>query len=159
MILVIFGTSHCPFNRLSKAIERYAGQTKEKIIVQKGNTPYTPKNTTCYDFIDRKKLQKLISQARIVITHGGFGAIMDCLKLKKPVVAVPRLQKSGETQDGGQGQHEIVKHLEEQGKIIGLYDISMLPEALEKASFLNIEINTNDKIPALVLDYIVRYDT
>ena len=154
MILVLFGTNPYSFDRLAKAIEDYAQISGKEIIAQLGYTIYRPRGVACFDFLPRDELLSLIDQAEAVITQGGCGSILDCLEHRKRIVVVPRNRDLKECRDSGLGQEEIVRKLDEEGKVVGVYDIKTLPTAMKKACMLQPKFELNTKIPNLVLDFI-----
>jgi UDP-N-acetylglucosamine transferase subunit ALG13 len=153
LIIVLFGTNPYSFDRLAKAVEEYAQTFGEEIVAQLGNTIYHPKGVKCYSFLSHEELLSLIDKAEIVITQGGFGSIMDCLEHRKRIVAVPRRKELRECKDVF-GQEELIRELEEEGKIIGLYDTTDLAVAIEKARTLQPKFDPNTKIPNLILNFV-----
>lgn len=131
MILVLLGTQKNEFNRLLEAIEKNIidGNIKEKVIVQAGCTKYTCKFMEIFDLIPKEDIEELKKKARIIITHGGVGSILSCVKLDKKVIAVPRLLKYNEHVNDHQKQ--LVEKFDKKGYIIGLEDLEKLPEALK----------------------------
>ena len=154
MILVLFGTNRYPFDRLAKAVENLAENSPEEVIVQLGYTFYHPHHVKSFDFLPRQDLLSLISRADVVITHGGFATISDCLGLQKKIIAFPRRNDGVECYDSGSGQEEIVRQLEKEGKLVGVYDERDLPGALEKARLLNTCKASGTEIPNLILDFV-----
>ncbi|MEA0973653.1 glycosyltransferase [Lacticaseibacillus paracasei] len=99
MIFVTVGTHEQPFNRLMKAIDEFAvtERKKEEIIVQYGFSTEVPKHVTdAQPFFSNVEMNRLISKARILITHGGPSTIIEGLQLKKPTIVVPRQKKFDE---------------------------------------------------------------
>ena len=131
MILVLLGTQKNEFNRLLEAIEKNIidGNIKEKVIVQAGCTKYTSKFMEIFDLIPKEDIEELKKKARIIITHGGVGSILSCVKLEKKVIAIPRLSKYNEHVNDHQKQ--LVEKFDKKGYIIGLEDLEKLPEALK----------------------------
>lgn len=154
MILVLFGTNPYSFDRLAKAIEKYAQVSGKEMVAQLGNTTYRPKGITCFNFIQHNELIALINKAELIITQGGFGSILDCLERKKRIVVVPRKRDFGECQDDGLGQEELTRALDKARKIVGVYYVENLPKAIEKARLLRPDFEPNTKIPQLVLDFV-----
>jgi len=154
MILVLFGTNRFPFERLAREIENLAARSSEEIIVQLGYTDYCPQRARCFHFLPRSELHSLIRRADIVIVHGGFATISDCLQLGKKIVAVPRKNELGENKDSGRGQEEIVRRLDEEGRLVGVFDVGELPAALEKARGLSPRPQRVSDIPRLVLEFV-----
>jgi UDP-N-acetylglucosamine transferase subunit ALG13 len=152
LILVIFGTGG-RFDRLAKAVEEYARTTPEEILVQLGHTQYRPKGVQCFQFLARERLLELVRRADLVITQGGFASISECLELRKKIVAVPRRNDLGESIEPF-GQHEIVRKLEGDGKLIGVYDVQDLPQAIARARALRPRVEANTFIPNRVLEFV-----
>lgn len=138
MILVILGTHERPFLRLLKEIEKLIAQKKIKnVIIQRGYTDYRVNGAKSYDFIEFEKMQRLIKNCDIVITHGGVASITDALNYKKPTIVVPRLKKFNEHTDDHQLQ--ITRMMEKENKIIPVYDIKYLKSAIIKAREFKIK--------------------
>lgn len=157
MILVLFGTNPYSFDRLAIAIEKYARETKEEIIVQLGNTKYLPKGVKCFRFLPRKKILQLLERADIIITQGGFGSIVDALSLRKPTIVVPRKRELNECKDDGLGQEEVTKELEKMGLIIAVYNIEDLPYAIEKAKKFKPKFDImKSEIPKIILNFVKK---
>lgn len=154
LILVLFGTSPHDFSRLARAVEAHARTCDEEIVVQLGNTEYRPCGVECFDFLPHGELLELIGRSGVVITQGGFGSIADCLERGKRVVAVPRKQCLGECHHGGLGQEELVRQLDEQGRVVGVFDTGDLSSAIEKARGLDTFHEPNTKIANLVLEFV-----
>ena len=97
MIFVTLGTSDYPFTRLLKQIDDLIENNIVKnIIVQCGNEDYQPKNFTIIKNLDKKEFNEYLKKAEVVITHGGVGTIIDCIKMGKKVIAFPRKVEYGE---------------------------------------------------------------
>ncbi len=141
MIFVVLGTHERPFYRLVKEIDNLAlkGKIKERIVVQLGFTDYKfkAKNIEAYEYIPSDEFEKIMKKARIVITHGGAGTIMLAIRMKKPVIAVPRMAEFGEHADNHQLQ--IVKEMSKHGNVIAVEDVKNLMEAIKKAEKLKLK--------------------
>jgi len=129
MILVIFGNVPLPFTRLAKKVEEIAEKSNEKFIVQHGHTNYLFINVQPYKFFSSRKMAKLIKEASFIISHGGYGTISECLKMQKKLIAVPRKQGI----EHNHSQEELVRALEANGCILGVYDIEDLESKLSLA--------------------------
>ena len=94
MILVTLGTQDKSFERLLKAIDKEIekGNIKDKVIVQAGYTKYESPNMKIFDLIPNDEFDKLVSEADLIITHGGVGSILSAIKNNKKVIAAPRLK-------------------------------------------------------------------
>jgi beta-1,4-N-acetylglucosaminyltransferase len=121
MIFVTLGNVPIPFTRLAGKVDEIAGRMDEEIIIQYGYTGYPFKNVKAYKFLSSNEMERYVNNAAFIISHGGYGTLSECIKKNKKAIAVPR----------GQGEHnhsqeELVKALEEEGYIIGVYDINDL---------------------------------
>lgn len=127
MILVLLGTQDKPFTRLLEAVDKL--NTKEKIIVQAGTTKYESDKMEIFDLIGSDELQKLMTQADLIITHGGVGSIIEGLNLNKKIIAAPRLEKYGEHVNDH--QLEIIKEFKNKGYILELADFNKLEDVIK----------------------------
>ncbi|TAL48579.1 beta-1,4-galactosyltransferase [archaeon] len=132
MILLSIGNHTQQFDRLLTKMDNLVADGKIKdVIAVIGNSPYEPKNYKWYRFVDYKKYTELEKKSSVVVVHAGVGSIMSALELGKPVVVVPRQAKFNEHID----DHQVytAKELEKQGKVIAVYDISDLADAIKMA--------------------------
>ena len=146
MILVTLGTQDKSFTRLLEAIDKEIEnkKIKEKVIVQAGYTKYKSKNMEIFDYCDPKKLDKLMKDANIIITHGGVGSILGALKYDKPVIAAARLSHYKEHNNDHQKQ--IISEFVKEGYIIELDDFRKLTEKLKEAKgFVPNKYKSNTK--------------
>jgi len=151
LITVLVGTNPYNFNRLVQFMDDYAKATGEEIFIQLGHTEYHPSFSRYERFLSKNELIEKVRQAEIVITQGGFGSIADCLIEGKKVIAVPRKPELNEAPDR---QEELVRELEKQGRIIGVYEIENLPAAIELARNSNFEKGNAHRIPSLIREFI-----
>lgn len=136
MIFVTVGTAR-DFSRLIEKVDEIAGKIKEEVIVQKGWTKYKPRNCKYLEFISRDEFLEYIKKADIVITHGGVGSIINCLKYGKPTIVVPRRKKYNEHRNDH--QMDITKELESEGKVLACYDVKNLEKKISKVKTLKIK--------------------
>ncbi len=130
MIFVSVGTHPQQFNRLLIEIDKLIsdGKLKEKVVAQSGVSDYKPKNFKCKSFFDFSELEKNIKKSSSIITHAGAGTIITAINARKKIIVVPRLKKFSEhTNDH---QLELAHALEAEGKIIAVYDIEKLGNAI-----------------------------
>ena len=130
MIFVSLGTMDMPFARMAKAVDALAATTEEKIVVQTGYTHFDYQNvSTVFDFCTKDEMQKYISDADILILQGGWGAISEAMELHKRIVAMPRHDKTEHIHD----QFQLIRKLDEQKCVIGVFDEKELPQAVARA--------------------------
>jgi UDP-N-acetylglucosamine transferase subunit ALG13 len=151
LILVLMGTNPYNFDRLVRAVDEYALRDEEEIFIQLGHTSYIPKKTRYERFLEKPEILAKIREADLVITQGGFGSIADCLKEGKRIVAVPR---KPEFQEAPDRQEELVRELERLGRLIGVYDIVELPDAIQRAKNMNFKPGAWNIIPQIISSFI-----
>ena len=134
MIFVTLGSQKFQFDRLLEALDQLIekGVITQPVFAQTGYSTYEPKHFTTEAFMDRDGFAEKMSQADLVITHAGTGAIIGAVKKGKKVIAVPRLSKYGEHVDDHQTQ--IIAQFNEMNLIYGLEDVSQLEAALLEIS-------------------------
>ncbi|MBO5348484.1 MAG: multidrug MFS transporter [Clostridia bacterium] len=133
MIFVTVGTHEQGFDRLIKEIDRLKEQKiiNEDVIIQKGYTEYEPKYCETYKLIDYDKMQQYLSEARIVITHGGPASFVAPLAIGKTPIVVPR-QKQFEEHVNDHQVDFVKQVVERNNSLIPVYDISELEEKIVK---------------------------
>ena len=147
MIFVILGTQKFQFTRLLKKIDELEmlGIIDEEIIVQCGYTEYKPKSQrmTTHSFLNQIEINDYQNKANLIITHGGVGSILECLKLNKKIIAVPRLFKYNEHINDH--QLEIVRQYSQMNYIMPIYDIDDLDtKIVEINSFIPTIFESNN---------------
>lgn len=130
MILTIVGTHGQQFNRLVAAVD--ALQTDEPRIVQYGHSTVIPQHAIARDFIPFDEVERLITEARVVIAHAGTGTVMFALAQGKVPVVVPRLARFGEHVDDH--QLELVESLNELGLIVACLPEDNLADKITEAA-------------------------
>ena len=136
-------------------MDEIAGSIDEEVIMQIGRTNYIPQNTKYLDFTTEGKLKELCQQARVVVTHGGM-IIVDALEKGTPVIAVPRLKRYGEAINDH--QLYLVQELEKVGKVIGVYDVEELEEALKKAGTKPVRFEKDRRLVNILKEYITQFE-
>lgn len=156
MILVILGTQDKVFPRILEALEKeiQKGIIKEDVVVQAGNTKFESKNMQIFDFISMDKFDELIRKADIIITHGGVGTILSCIRNKKKVIAVPRLSKYMEHENDHQLQ--IIEEFSKLGYILPCVDLNDLESILKEIKNFKPKkyVSNNNKMIKLIENYI-----
>lgn len=151
LIFVTVGTHEQGMDRLFIELDRLveSGQIKEKIFAQIGYTSYIPKNFEYKKMIGYDEMDEWIRVSDIIITHGGPGSIFHPLQYNKIPIVVPRNPEFNEHVDN----HQILftKRLDENSKIIGVYDIEQLSNVISNHKELsekcnNYSSNKNDFI-------------
>ena len=132
MTLVMLGTQNNSFHRLLEEVDKLIEKKviEEKVIVQAGYTKYNSSNMEIFDLISNDKLNKLMDDADIIITHGGVGSIIESLKKNKKIIVCPRLKKYNEHTNNHQLQ--IVERFSKKGYIIPYYENDDLGKILKE---------------------------
>ena len=156
MILVILGTQDKEFPRLLKAVDREIkkGTIVDRVVVQAGQTKYESKDMEIFDLLPAPEFEKLISEADIIITHGGVGSILSGIKKNKKIIAAARLEKYKEHHNDHQKQ--IIKEFAEQGYLLELDnfdDLGLIIKKIKKFKPKTFVSNTQNMIK-LIENYI-----
>lgn len=149
MIFVMVGTHEQPFNRLIEYMDKWAKENDEQVIIQIGFSTYEPKYCEWSKMYPYEEIEKIVDEARIVITHGGPSSFIRPLVIGKIPIVVPRKAEFNEHVNNHQVDfsHEIE---ERQGNIIVVDDVDKLGEVIEKYDEIvtnkkNILISNNDR--------------
>lgn len=151
MIFVMVGTHNLGFGRLIKKMDKIA--ENEEVVIQTGNTKYSPKNAKYFDFTGLGTIHDYIEKADVVVTHGGIGCVTDSLQYGKPLVIVPRLKRHNEhTNDH---QLDLAREIEKEGKAIIVLDIERLEDAIKDSLQLSVhKMKGEDKVVSIINDYL-----
>ena len=156
MILVTLGTQDKSFERLLKAIDKEIekGNIKDKVLVQAGYTKYKSNNMEIFKSVSSDRLEELMEEASLIISHGGVGSILTALKHHKKVIATPRLSKYNEHTNDHQKQ--IIEEFGKLGYILPLKDLTKLDKMLIKSkTFKPKEFKSNNEnFKELITNYI-----
>jgi UDP-N-acetylglucosamine transferase subunit ALG13 len=127
--------------------------------MQLGVSRYVPTNSNYFDYKDKESIINLIHDSDLVITHGGYGTMMDAIGMGKKIIAVPRKLEFGECLDN---QEELVRYFDEKNYVVGCYNISDLPDLVDqclqdKISFANYKPESSLKISDLIEKKLTGY--
>lgn len=129
MIFASLGNSPRPFTRLAKALDQLAAQLDEKVFVQTGHTDYQYTKAVARKFLSHDEFKEKLRECSVAILQGGWGAIAEASKLGCKIVCVPRIEGEEHYHD----QSQLVRALEQEGGVIGCYNIAELPRLVESA--------------------------
>ncbi|MCE5221485.1 MAG: glycosyl transferase family 28 [Clostridium sp.] len=142
MIFVTVGTHEQGMDRLFIQLDKLieSGHIKEEVFAQIGYCNYVPKNYGVKKMIGYDEMDEYVRKSDIIITHGGPGSIFHPLQYNKVPIVVPRNPEFHEHVD----DHQILftKRLEKNSKIIGVYDIEDLENAISNYKELSKKCNT-----------------
>jgi len=156
MIFVILGTQKFQMNRLIKYIDSLvaAGRIDTPVIAQIGQSDYEPVNYQFHRFLDKAEFDKLVTEAELIVTHGGVNSIITALRCGKPVIVCPRLEKYGEHVDDH--QREIARSFAKKGFVLCCDDDDDLEEQISlcKVTEFREYVSTNSDITSIINDYL-----
>jgi len=156
MIFVTIGT-YIGFDRLVKKMDEIASNLNEEVVMQIGNTKYEPKNSKWFKFLDNEKIDELYNKADIIIAHDGAGTLLSAISLNKPTVIVPRLKKYGECEY--ENKFDLAEALKNKGRIVVIYDVEQLKDAIQKVKSLVYMPSERDKrLISFLKEYIATLD-
>jgi len=120
-----------PFERMIKVMDELAPKLGEEIVMQIGMTEYEPKNCKYFRLCSRNEMKRHFKKADLIVTTGGCGSLAFALRAKKRCIAIPRFKKFNENSDDH--QLEVIRELAKQKRLIAVYDVNDLEEAIRKA--------------------------
>lgn len=158
MIFVTLGSQKFQFNRILSEIDNLVkeGKIANEVFAQIGYSDYKPKYYKYKEFLDREEFANHMKSSKIIITHGGTGAIIGAVKQDKKVIAVPRLAKFGEHVDDH--QVEITNQFKEMNLIESVDDPKLLHSAIceiHKSEF-NVYKSNTDRIIETIEKFILE---
>jgi len=156
VIFLVLGTQKFQMNRLIRLVDGLVadGKLTMPVAAQIGWSEYEPKNFQYHRFLDKDEFDKLISDASIVITHGGVSSIITAIKLRKPVIVFPRLEKYAEHVDDH--QREIARAFAQKGFVLCCDESDDLIEKIKlcEGSEFQEYISQKDRITQLINDFL-----
>lgn len=102
-VMVTIGTDHHPFHRLITWFDEWAASVDTfqiDAVVQRGQTPAGTMPSV--EYLGFNELVAALSEADIVVTHGGPGSIVECRRSGKLPLVVARDPQLGEHVDNHQ---------------------------------------------------------
>jgi UDP-N-acetylglucosamine transferase subunit ALG13 len=126
MIFVTVGTMvQFGFERLVRAA---AALPLEEVVLQHGPVEPPAGVTRAVPFMSLPETIEHVRRADVVVSHGGVGSVLCALRFGHVPVVVPRLKRWGENVDDH--QVDLVQALAAQDRVIPVWDIAELPEAV-----------------------------
>lgn len=130
MIFISTGSRKFQFDRLIKKVDELAGSgaITEEVFAQIAETTHVPEHIKYERYLSPEDFKKYQTEADLIISHAGTGALIGALKLGKQVIAIPRLAKYNEHSDDHQMQ--VADALCEEGYLRVVYDMENLLDAI-----------------------------
>lgn len=146
MIFASLGNSPVPFYRMAEAVDNYAKESGEEVVIQSGKTVYPFKYCTVQPFMDKETFTKYLKNCEVAILQGGWGTISEASDLGVKTVIIPRIKGVEHHHD----QEQLVHALEAENIVIGCYDTNNLKHLIEKAKTFNFKhIKRGDATPVI----------
>lgn len=133
MILVTVGNDFRGFDRLIKKMDEISPLLPCEVLIQKGHSPYRPKNTNYFDFVPRNVFMEYLRKAEVVVSHAGIGTIILCREEGVPLLILPRRKRYGEHMNDHQLEIARVLAEREEEPVYMVDEESQLEEKILKA--------------------------
>ena len=130
MIFVTVGTHEQPFDRLVEYMDKWSEKHDEKVIIQTGYSTCEPEYCEWKRSYPYQKILQMVSEARIVITHGGPSSFIIPLESGKIPIVVPRKKQFHEHINDHQTEFSR-QFAQRQGNIIVVENIDDLGSIIE----------------------------
>ena len=130
MIFVTIGTHEQSFNRLVEYMDKWAEKHDEKVIIQTGYSTCEPEYCEWKRSYPYQKILQMVSEARIVITHGGPSSFIIPLQSGNIPIVVPRKKQFHEHINDHQTEFSR-QFAQRQGNIIVVENINDLGNIIE----------------------------
>lgn len=139
-VFVTLGTRDEPFPRIIRAVETLVreGVIQGRVVVQAGRTEYRSESLEIFDFDYPPKIDRLISDARLVVTQESAGIVTKCLKHRIRFVVMPREYGFGELPAKSDMNEDLHFKLEELGFTFVVRDVEELRNAIENVDKLKV---------------------
>ncbi len=109
MILVVVGTHHQSFDRLLRAADEVAREMRESVVAQVGPSVIALPHCEVHARFSPEELERRMTDARVVVIHGGTSSFLAARALGRRPIVVPRRRAFGE--HGDDHQVELVVSL------------------------------------------------
>lgn len=141
-----------PFERLVSSVAelKARGDLPEHVIIQTGVGAPQPEGVESVETLSFDRIQELLTDADIVVCHGGTGSLITALRKGCRVIAFPRLMEKGEHYDNHQA--EITSAFAARGLIAVANSADELAEALVQVRSRPPVLATTD--PSELMGYL-----
>jgi UDP-N-acetylglucosamine transferase subunit ALG13 len=102
LILVVTGTHHQPFDRLLRAADDVARELGEIVVAQVGPSALSLPHSAIHRSFVPDELERRMTEARVVVIHGGTSSFLAARALGRRPIVVPRRRAFGEHVDDHQ---------------------------------------------------------
>lgn len=127
MIYVTVGTMFLDFPRLILKMDEVAQVTAERVVIQIGMGQTLPRHCEHFDFRTHEEVLAIQREARVIVCHAGIGSVLDALRVRRPLIVVPRRKKFNEHMTDH--QLDVAEAVERRGWGRMILDMDDLPGA------------------------------
>jgi UDP-N-acetylglucosamine transferase subunit ALG13 len=136
-------------------MDEIAAASGEEVVMQIGHTSFRPQSAKWFDFTTDAGIKEWCKKVRVVVTQPAM-SILDAQEQGTPVIVVPRLKQYDEVIDDH--QLDFARELEKEGKVIAVYDVEKLEEALKKVDLRLPELARDRKLVNALKKYIAQFE-
>ena len=129
MIFVTVGTTD--FDALAARMDELTPGLNEEVIIQIGRGTYQPRHAQSFRFAP--SLDRYYHQARLVVSHGGLGTLMEVLRLGKPIIGASNPDRFDLHQE------DLLSELERGGYILWCRDLADLGEHIHCIASMQLQ--------------------
>lgn len=146
MIFVAVGTTR--FDELVEAVDQIVPKLDDEVLIQLGNSKYTPKNCKYFSFDD--SLLKYYKMADIVIAHGGAGITFEVLALGKKLISI----ENPSVLEGH--QRDLLGKLARDGYLMWCMDLNKIENCIKDVKTMDIKkyVKPQCRIREMILKYL-----
>lgn len=142
---VSLGNNKKDFSRILNFVENNYHELSKPVILQLGHTCFNPKyKFKKFKFLNQEDFSRIVSQAKILIIHGGAGTIIKSLQQNKKPFVMPRLMRFNEHINDH--QLELCNELSKDNKIYLINEESKINNFKFEKTKLDYRNNLNLKM-------------
>ena len=124
MIFVTVGTTD--FDSLAERMDELAPTLNEEVIIQTGRGDYAPRHAQHFRFAPN--LDDYYRRARLVVSHGGLGTLVEVLRLGKLLIGVSNPDRYD------LHQNDLLSEVEKEGYMLWCRDLASLEQDIRRIS-------------------------
>ncbi len=134
LIYVTVGLNDFPLDPLFEAMDAYAGETGERVVMQVGRSRFEAKHAETFSFVSKEAAEAYYEESRLVVCHAGIGSILGGMTRNKPLVLLPRTVLVPDSEDDQQAI--VAEKVRSMGRGVVVNDISELRDKIREAERL-----------------------
>lgn len=127
MIFVTVGTTD--FDALTARMDELAPALDEEVVIQTGRGACVPQHAQHFRFAP--SLEPYYAGARLVVSHGGLGTLVEVLRLGKPLIGVSNPDRFD------LHQNDLLGELERGGYLLWCRDLAGLAGDIQRIAAMN----------------------